>query len=117
MRARDFPGRRWVSIALRTLHLAGVVLMGSALLGAGGFFASGAILILLTGLALYGIDLWHRPELWRELAGAFIVLKLGVVLAMMLVPSIAQPLFWLVLVASSAVSHAPRVFRHRRLIR
>lgn len=116
MRARDFPGRRWFSIALRTLHLAGVVLTGSALLGAGAFFVAGGVLMLLTGLALYGIDLWHRPELWRELAGAFIVLKLAVVLAMVLVPSIAAPLFWLVLVASSAVSHAPRVFRHRRLI-
>ena len=29
---RDFPGRRWLLVALRSLHLVGVVLVGSALL-------------------------------------------------------------------------------------
>jgi Zn-dependent protease with chaperone function len=116
MRSRDFAGRRWLGIVLRSLHLVGVVLTGGGFLGAQTFVAAGAVLMLLTGFAMYGIDLWLRPGLWREVAGAFVVVKLGVLLAMLLVPNIAELLFWVVLVASSVVSHAPRVFRHRRII-
>lgn len=116
IRPRDFPGRRWLGVVLRSLHLAGVVLTGGGFLGAHTFVAAGAGLMLLTGFAMYGIDLWYRPVLWREVAGLFVVVKLAVLLAMLLVPGLAEPLFWLLLVASSVVSHAPRVFRHRRVI-
>ena len=47
---RDFPGRRWLNLSLRAAHLAGVVLLGAALLGGGGV-ATGAWLTLLSGLA------------------------------------------------------------------
>jgi hypothetical protein len=114
---RDFPGRRWLGIVLRTLHLVGVVLAGGGLLGASAFVVSGAALMLVSGIALFAIDLWHRPDLWKEVAGVFVFVKLAVVSAMPFVPDLAAALFWLVLVASSAVSHAPRVFRHRRLLR
>jgi len=96
--------------------LIGVVLAGVGLLGNGTHSVAGVVLMLLTGFALFGIDLWHHPDLWREVAGAFIFVKLLVLLAMLLAPSIAGPLFWLLLVSSSVVSHAPRVFRHRRIL-
>ena len=113
---RDFPGRRWLSVVLRSLHLAGVVLAGVGIFGNGTHVATGVVLMLLTGLALYGIDLWRHPDLWRELAGVFLLLKLIVLCAMLLVPDVAGLLFWLVLIASSVVSHAPRVFRHKRML-
>ena len=112
---RDFPWGRWLNVALRSLHLAGVVLGGAAILGKGELSIADIVLMLLTGIGLYAIELWHHRGFWRELAGVFIVLKLLLLLAMLLVPDIALPLFWLLLIASSVVSHAPRVFRHRRI--
>ena len=41
---RDFPGRRWLNLSLRTLHLSGIVLLGAGLLGAGNV-AAGAWLV------------------------------------------------------------------------
>lgn len=108
--------RRWLGVALRSLHLVGVVDAAVGVLGQGHPRASGIILMLVTGFAMVGIDLWHRRELWREVAGAFILVKLALLVAMMLATQLAALLFWVLLIASSIVSHAPRTFRHRRII-
>jgi hypothetical protein len=113
---RNLPGRRWLSITLRSLHLIGVVLAGVGLVGNGTHSVAGALLMLITGLGLFGIELWRHPELYREVAGAFVFVKLLAVVAMVLAPGIAGLLFWLLLVSSSVVSHAPRAFRHRRIL-
>jgi hypothetical protein len=113
---RDFPGRRWTSIALRALHLAGVVLCAAGILGAGRPAPPGIALMLLTGLALYGLDWWHHPPLWREVAGVFVAVKLVLLGVMILVPPLASALFWLLLLASAIVSHAPRTIRHRSIL-
>lgn len=109
------PGRRWTSIALRSAHLAGVVMTGVGVIGTGSFPHHAAALMLATGAGLFAIDLRQHRDLWREVAGAFTLFKLVVVLAMMLLPGFARPLFWLTLVASSVISHAPHAFRHRRV--
>jgi len=112
----DLLWRRWLSIALRSLHLAGVVLAGAAILGNSALFPAGVALMLLTGVALSGVELWHHPSIWRDVAGVFVALKLALMLAMLLVPGMAAPLFWLLLVSSTVISHAPQDFRRRRLI-
>lgn len=114
---RPFLFGRWLSIALRSLHLAGVVLVGAAILGDGAHSVAGVALMLFSGFALYAAELWHHPDLWREVAGMFIVFKLIVILAMLLVPDVAAPLFWFLLISSSVVSHATWDFRHTRIIR
>ncbi|MBU0602450.1 MAG: hypothetical protein KKD25_08615 [Gammaproteobacteria bacterium] len=117
---RDFPGRRWLLVALRSLHLVGVVLVGAALLhgGSDGSHRIAAIALLFgTGLSLYGIELWTKPRHAVELAGLFIPLKLVVVATMAAMPERAAALFWLLLVCSSVVSHAPAAFRHLRFDR
>ncbi|MDP2869104.1 MAG: hypothetical protein Q8O08_09770 [Methyloversatilis sp.] len=112
---RDFPGRRWLLVALRSAHLVGVVLVGSALLtGRDEYRRAAAALMLLTGLGLYGIEVWSKPRHALELAGLFIPLKLAGVAAMIVLPQFAAGIFWLLLVASSIVSHAPAGFRHLR---
>jgi len=116
VRKGNLPGRRWLSIVLRSLHLAGVVLAAVGIFGNGTPPVAGVVLMLFTGFALYRIDLWHHPDLWREVAGVFILVKLIILLAMSLAPDIAGILFWLLLVSSSVVSHAPRGFRHRRIL-
>jgi len=113
---RDLAWRRWLSIALRTLHIVGVVLAAIALLGNGDRAVAGVMLMLLSGFALFAIDLWQRPGLWREVAGAFIFVKLLALAAMLVAPGIEVFLFWLLLVTSSVVSHAPHDFRHRRIL-
>jgi hypothetical protein len=113
---RDFPGRRWLTVSLRSLHLAGVVLGGAALFGDGAYGMAGAALMLVTGLAMFGIELWHNPDHRRQLAGVFVPVKLLLVLGMLLLPTWAGALFWLLLVSSAVVSHAPRLFRHWRVL-
>lgn len=111
---RDFPGKRWLNLALRTLHLAGLVLLGAALLGSG-LVATGAGLVFASGLAMFALDTWSNPTHLRETAGFGVLVKLLLVGAMALLPAHALPLFWAVLVLSTLLSHAPGAFRHRRL--
>ncbi|QLQ23883.1 MAG: hypothetical protein HZT41_02465 [Dechloromonas sp.] len=65
---RDFPGRRWLNLSLRAVHLAGIVLLGAALLGAGEIVV-GAWLTLLSGLGMFAGDTWANPAHLREVAG------------------------------------------------
>ena len=106
--------RRWVAIVLRCAHLAGLVLLGAALLGAPLQLRDGALLTLLTGLALFVAELADTRIRLGELAGVVVLLKLGAVAWMALHPEAAPTLFWLVLVVSALMSHAPRPLRHWR---
>jgi hypothetical protein len=111
---RDFRGRRALNLTLRTAHIAGVVLLGAALLGAGAP-AAGLWLTLLSGLGMFAGDLWANPAHLRELAGFSILAKLALLGLMAAQPGWAVPLFWAVLVMSVFLSHAPATVRHRRL--
>ena len=111
---RDFPGRRQLNLSLRTAHLAGIVLLGAALLGAGGITA-GAWLTLLSGVGMFAGDAWANPAHVREVAGLGVLVKLALVAVMALYPPVALPVFWSILVVSTLLSHAPGSLRHRRL--
>lgn len=110
---RDFPGRRWLSIALRSLHLVGVVLLGAALAGAGDREMAGTV-VLASGLLLFALDLWSQPDHLGEFAGLFVVGKLLAIAGLLLFPGAAVALFWGLVVVSALVSHAPGSFRHVR---
>jgi hypothetical protein len=111
---RDFPGRRWLNLSLRAAHLAGIVLLGAALLG-GGEIATGAGLTLLSGLGMFVGDAWANPAHVREVAGFGVLVKLALVAVMALSPPVALPVFWGILVISTLLSHAPGALRHKRL--
>ena len=111
---RDFPGRRALNLTLRTAHLAGVVLLGAALLG-GTPPQAGIWLTLASGAGMFAGDLWANPAHVREAAGAGVLLKLLLVAAMAAWPASALPLFWAILVLSALLSHALGSLRHRRL--
>lgn len=111
---RDFPGRRWLNLGLRTVHLAGIVLLGAALLGAGEL-AFGAWLTLLSGLGMFAGDAWANPGHVREIAGCGVLLKLALIALMVAAPATALPVFWAILVLSTLLSHAPGALRHQRL--
>ena len=111
---RDFPGRRWLNLSLRAAHLAGIVLLGASLLGVGKAEA-GIWLTLISGLGMFAGDLWANPAHVREVAGFGVLLKLALVAVMAIHPPLALPLFWLILVLSTLLSHAPGQLRHYRL--
>jgi hypothetical protein len=106
---------RWVSIALRSLHVVGAVMIGVAIF-AGQSPVSGASLAFATGIALGAIEWWRQPGYWREVAGLAVAAKIGLLAAIVHAPALAAALFWGILVASSVIAHAPRAFRHRRLL-
>lgn len=110
-----FVGRRWLSIALRSLHLVGVVLTAVAIFGDSRHLMAASLTTFATGVGLFGLELWRDRQHWRELAGAFVLLKLLLVLGMILMPSHAAGLFWFLLISSSLTSHAPKSVRHKRL--
>lgn len=105
--------RRWVGIVLRTLHLAGVVWLGAALLGAP-VGTGGGWLTLLSGLGLFASELVDRRIAPTELAGAVVLAKLAAVAAMLVWPVAAPGLFWALLAVSAVSAHAPKPLRHWR---
>ena len=104
--------RRWAAIAVRCAHLAGVVLLGAALLGAPVSVRSGAVLTAASGIVLFVAELADTRIRLGELAGLVVLVKLGAVAWMALDPGTAPLLFWLVLALSGLTSHAPRHWRH-----
>lgn len=105
-----FP--RWLSVVLRGLHLVTVIGLGAALLGApldGGIQALG---VLATGAAMMALDLWMKPHLFTEWAGAALLIKLVLVGWMAVDAASRVPLFWILVLWSALFAHAPASFRH-----
>ena len=113
-RAKPAGWRRWLAIALRTGHTVGVVLLGAALYGAAVPHRLAGALTLLTGIVLMALERADGRIRFRELAGAFSLVKLVAVAWMALDGAAARSLFWVVLVLSGIVAHAPRPVRHWR---
>lgn len=111
---RDFPGKRWANLALRGVHLVGVVLFGAALLN-NTDPQPGALILLISGLLMFAIDVWATPPLLREVAGVGIFIKLALLVVANLQPTLAVAVFWLILALSTLISHAPAAIRHRQL--
>jgi hypothetical protein len=111
---RDFPGKRWLNLGLRTVHIAGIVLLGAALIS-GTDAGLGAIVTFVSGLGMFASDTRANPSQLREVAGFGVLVKLALVALMALQPMLAIPVFWLILVISTLLSHAPGNLRHRQL--
>lgn len=104
--------RRWLLNLFRALHIAGLVGTGAGLLGGavdGGF----PYLLLGSGAAMVALDMLSNPEYLRQVAGAWVLAKLGLVAWLVLDTEQAPVLFWLILFLSVLVAHAPAGFRHR----
>ncbi len=117
-RRRDFPGRRWIIVMLRTLHLVAVIALGALLLGAPappawplGVVAGAAS---GTGLAMLALDMLADRHHLRSVAGLSVIVKVVLVAGLAAYP---QPwLFWTIAALSAVVSHAPASFRHARVL-
>lgn len=108
----DSAVERWLAVALRTLHLAGVVGVGAAVVAGQPVTVAAAALTFVSGLALLVADLLAGRIALHELAGLVVVIKLALVGWMALDARQAAWIFWTLLGASSVSSHAPKGFRH-----
>jgi hypothetical protein len=113
---RSIPGGRWLSVVLRAAHLLGVIWLGAAVHGAPLAAQGIGIYVLVTGVALFVLDLFTYPQHLREVAGLAVFVKLALVVGIVAVEPARLPLFWTVVVWSAIFSHAPANFRHKRLI-
>lgn len=104
--------RRWLSVVLRGIHLVAVVQFGAEVLGTRPASASGGMAVLFSGLALWALDIWQKPEHLHEVAGLSMLLKLLLIAGMILFPALRLPLFWTIIVWSAIFSHAPSSFRN-----
>jgi len=113
---RDFPGRRWLVVALRAGHMAGVVGVGAALLAEPMVAPEPAFLVLLVaaGAAMALLDAYSNPDWLREPAGWSLFAKFALLGWYMADAAVRLPLFWAILVFSVLFAHAPASFRHRR---
>ena len=105
--------RRWAAIALRTAHLAAVVLTGAAVLG--GVHpvpGHGPAAMFVSGMLLFAFELADDRVRLTELAGVVVIGKLVLCAWMLADPLRAEALFWGLLVVSGLSSHAPRWLRH-----
>jgi hypothetical protein len=105
---------RWFGIVMRAVHLVAVILLGAALLGAPPRLSVAWVgsTLLVTGVLMFALEQWKTQEHMFQLAGAGQIAKLALVAWMMLDPSRATALFWLILLWSAVFAHAPAGFRH-----
>lgn len=105
------PTHRYVSVLVRTAHLASVVgVFSSALAGApwGPWVAP----LGISGLLLIGDDLWRFGVDWLRFLQAWVVLgKLGIFLIFAAHDAPVAGL-WIAFLLGSIISHAPGELRH-----
>ena len=111
---RDFAARRYVNIALRTLHLVGIA-------GFSGLFLFQlpaeiwqpyARLAVTTGLAMLLLEIWTDGICILQLKGLAIFVKLAILLSIVIFPQIGQLGFWTIILISGYFSHAPGRVRY-----
>lgn len=113
---RDFPGRRWLTVVLRAIHLVGVVGTGGALVAHLPVDASEsfALLLVCSGVVMFAADTWSQRGYLRTQAGLAMLLKLLFVGWFFADAARRPALFWIILSYSAIVAHAPARWRHRR---
>ncbi len=106
---RSFTGKALLVNVLRILHLAGVVGVGAAVLGApsAGDGMIAYVLVLVPGGLIVALDWWSNAHYPFQLKGLGMAVKLALVAWMAFDAEHRMVLFWIVLAGSSALSHGP----------
>ena len=106
---------RWTNILLRGLHLAAVVVLGAALLGAPVSAGRAVAALAATGALMLALDTWKQPSHLLEVSGVALEIKLLLVFWMAWEESVRPVLFWLIVAGSTVFSHASAKVRHIRV--
>ncbi len=115
--SRTFPGKRWLNISLRTLHLIGVAGLGGAYLYAAPheLWQPYLWLSLGSGFALLLISIFSNGVWLLQLRGLLILFKLVLLAVMLWLPGFSLQLGVAVIVISSVIAHAPGNVRYYSL--
>lgn len=111
---RRFPGARAWQVGARTVHLAAMALVVGGV-AAGRSASELAVPVALTvasGLALLGIDLYKSGAVLVEGAGLATLLKLALVAAGALLPSVRLEAYLAAVAIAAVGSHMPKTWRH-----
>jgi hypothetical protein len=113
---RDFRGRVALIGLLRIGHVAGVVGVGAAVLR--GEVPTGLFPVLLVacGLGIASLDRWSNRAYLKQVSGLAVLLKIALLLALATFAAFGNTAFWILLVFSVAIAHAPGRVRHRRVL-
>jgi hypothetical protein len=114
---RDFSGKRLVISLLRAAHLVGVAGVGAGVLASWPFpqWQAYAFTLLVSGLGILLLDWWSNPRHLAQVNGLFVLAKLALMGWFVSQPGQLEWVFWLILVCSALVAHAPASLRHRDL--
>ena len=115
---RSFPGKRWIRIGLRTLHLIGTAGVG------GGFLYSSPreawmpylILTIATGFAIFFIEIWANGIWIIQLRGVAILVKLVLLSCLHFAPDWGGPALIGSIVISGLIAHAPGEVRYYSIL-
>ncbi len=115
--SRTFTGKRWLNIALRTVHLIGVAGLGGAYLYAAPreLWSPYLWLSLISGFAMVLLSLYSNGIWLLQLRGQLILLKLCLLGVMLWLPAFNLQLGMVVIVLSSVIAHAPGNIRYYSL--
>lgn len=103
-------------VFLRAAHLVGLVGGGAAFLGGQPLAGNPFVLTLLfSGVAMVLADLAASPAYLGQVAGAAVLVKLLLIAWFAAVPAHREAVFWILLVFSAVIAHAPARVRHRSL--
>jgi hypothetical protein len=115
---RDFPGKRWIINLLRAAHLVGVVGIGAGVLAGWPFaqWQAYAFTLLGSGMAILLLDWWSNPRHLAQVNGLFVLAKLALMGWFMMQPGQRGWIFWVILICSALIAHAPASLRHRDVV-
>lgn len=105
---------RWLNIGARTLHIAVVAVLFGGYMLAVPFSRLGIWhwLAIVSGFVLMVLEWMHDSRWWHRGKGLLVWLHLGLCLLIHVLPGLAIPLLWLILISGCVGSHMPRRFRH-----
>jgi len=115
---RSFPGKRWVNILLRTVHLVGVAGLGGAFLYRvpselpNDLWMPWLFVTLISGVLMLALEVWSNGAYLVQGCGLAVLAKILLLAVLPLFEPPQTGLFLLVMVLSGLASHAPARVRH-----
>lgn len=116
-RPRELPGKRWLKIFLRGLH----VLAAGLFVGASVFPATPQehkmclVAAVLTGVMLVSLDLYESGAFLLQVRGAVLVAKLACLCLLPWLGAARNPVLMVLVVVAVVSSHAPAKVRYHLL--